>query len=585
MIYSKYTNNLHGRIFLKNRFYKMNRSIIAIFFSCSMILIKVFWKKKIAHKKSNHSGMIVLEEKNTVFISKFRKNVGNFFNSISTVFGRKNFFNMKTGTNFFFTLIFPSEKIFSLNSFNISIIFGSEFFGLGEVFLFRNRIEVSNGFGGVFFYIFRFFPYNFRKKINFFIKYRFFCLSFFHPTLILISNKSGFLKIFMLSKKKKDLFFLNKIGTKKNLLPRIMSIDFTTIRGKLFLSIIIENKILNFTILFGKNKNLIKIQLIAKLKYHGSSSMNFLIWGQGFNRLLFTGDTDGKIFVWNNLLFPIVYISNPGLSVSDLGSFSFSHSFFTIFKKNQLKIRRHKGKEMFKFLPHVILKNFRLKKFPSKTLNFLTIKFCFTIKKRTQKIFDYFKRFYLELEEDIYLAENLLFWNRIILNMCEQMCLKKIRVTFFRYIFLKFKKINLKIFDKTQKFYFNKIKQLFYLKNIGKYRKLSKVEIQLDQSCKKFSQKNANYKKCRNCKRIFLIKICNMRNFFRCPYFHKNIIFYSFRRIFFYGSEIKQKLYPSLNLKLKKYSSFHNSKISYKKEINLNYVFQKNNFWINPKEF
>ena len=564
----------------------MNRSILAVFFSCSIILVKLFLRKNNKFQKTNNSRMLVLWKKNNVFISELRKNIGNFLNSFSTFFGRKIFFNMKTGTDFFFTLIFPSEKIFSLNSFSMSIIFASEFFGLGKVFFFKNRVELSNGFGEVFFFISRFFPYKFKKKIKFCIKYRFFCISFFHPAIILISNGYGVLKIFKLSKKeKKAIFVLTKIGSKKKFCHKIISIDFATISGKLFLGIIIGNKLLIFTIIFGRNKSLVKIQLISTIKHHGSSGLNFLVWGKGFTPLLITGNTDGKIFIWNNLLFPIVYISNPGSSVSDLGSFSFSHSFFTIFKRNQLKIRKNKGGEIFKILPQIILKNFRLKNFPLKTLNFLTIKFCFKIKNYTLNIFKYFKRFYLELEEDVYLFENFLFWNRIILNMCEQISLKKTKVPFCWYIFLKFKNKNLKLFDKTQKLYFNKVKQLFYIKNIGKYRKLSKIEVQLDQKCKKFSQENTKYKICRNCKRVFLIKICNMRNFYKCPYFHKNIIFYSSRRIFFFDSEIKQKFYPSLNLKLKTYSSFHNSKISYKNKINLNYLFQKNNFWINPKEF
>jgi hypothetical protein len=557
---------------------KFSKNVFFLFFSDHIKLIKIFNKKK-TEKNITIYKKLKLKKKQIAIRLENVNNTENVFKKIKSNLSQRSFCLLKTENGSIINFVFPSQNNFHLNFFNLSINHILQQSGPGEIFQYRNKIEFLDNHGGVSINISRFFPYNYKKTFRIGLNSSAFSIIFFHPLFIIIKNTSNVSKIYTIEKKN-NFFVFKKTGIIKDSLD-VVSIDYV-IEGKtIYLCLNLGKKLYNLKILLDDSKKIKSLTILSSIKLYTISTIDYLVFKKDLTRVIITGSSDGKIIVWNNYLYPIIYISNPDSFIHKITNASFFDSFFVIMKKGQNNSKRDKRFRNSEIIFPISITNFSSDNFLSNSPCFLLNQFYSLMKKTIDGPFEKFLYIYENIKKRFLSTDNNIISNRVILKMCEMVFVNKLRPSSVKFIFLKIlDKISWKTPESENSFF--KKKSLMYLRIVGKNRNLSFSEIYIDLIHNK--KKNfQNYFKCSECNRFYKIKLFSMKNRIKCPFFHfinenhleeQYIKDYKFFKNFDYDLS-KTSGYSSLSSDLKIFT---------KKDFDFKKIFQKNHFWKNLKE-
>ncbi|ABW98312.1 hypothetical protein HAN_3g511 (nucleomorph) [Hemiselmis andersenii] len=351
---------LNSIILIKNNFF-------FLVFSSYIVLAKLF--SKIQFSKISDFKIFSGEKKiskiklNTILETKSKKN-SSFIHGLF-LFGSKNFEFLFMQTK--------KKQLFIFSYFRDH----SAFFSPKELFLVQGKkntgISVIDYFKNFFFYsasvnciqigqiisfpylFFRFFKII--KGLNFVIKIKFHSLGIVYSAI----SKGSF---FVLVEKKKKLshFSIFQIGKLVNNYFFLLSLYTVFSTAEIFIAALSFNKLETFKLSFDQKKKLVSIQLCGSNETITFGNLTSLVWGGIFSKVLFTGDSSGKISIWNELLIPLLEIKNFNHSIKDLKILSDFSSFIVIIKKEKFSYKEIKKKKIFKNIPKTTIKLYAFKK-------------------------------------------------------------------------------------------------------------------------------------------------------------------------------------------------------------------------------
>lgn len=266
-------------------------------------------------------------------------------------------FLMQTKKNFFyfFEYILDKDQFLLLN--RIDVLKGLKIIGLDKISFYKDFFfSISGGnsilIGKVFLY-----PYFFLKIYPFLIGHKFLKKIKIHPLIVIFSaNLENFYFYFIFKRRGKINFIqIGKMSTKK-----IFSMAYTKLDSKkeFFLAIINMQKIQTYKIRFTVKKEFRSIKLCGMTEFINTGNFLFLSWSEIFYKILVTGSNDGKIFLWNKILIPLIEIKNYWYSIKDIKIFDNLPIFVVVLKKERNEFKSYPQKKTSKNLPNSSIKIF-----------------------------------------------------------------------------------------------------------------------------------------------------------------------------------------------------------------------------------
>lgn len=510
-----YSSELIGKEIFLIKLIILNQSLILLF---SPIYILKFNK----FTEYYHPNSLICSLKDTIQGKiLFRINLETKKRITSNFLLKYNFkeFNLEiiTGTNFLFTLKEPRIDKISFRPYTFLITSTLTFSGFRKLKGLESDLECSLGFSKINFYLTRIYPTFIKKEINVLNGIKFLDHLNIHSLILSsVSNDSG-LNVWSWAFEKNPTFFLQICKLK---IFQIENFKFFFNPLNCCINIVIKtfSSLSTFRILFDKNKVFLKFENLGKIEDSLIFSLVSIFWKYDVNPKLIGCFSYGRILLWNELLIPIIQISNNCFSIIDLISKKKSFKYIFILKKNKSLKQEIGGKNFLKSFSQIFLSELNPVKY-SKTESFKKNWFLwnmhieyYTIKPFLMKIFP--RRFHL-FHKIIFL----MFYRKILLSSennshinsdkKEILNIKKIENILYRPTILKF--------CGWKKIMAEKIKFIFLV--FGKKRYFTKQEIYFEQFIREIERKNIYFKKCKVCLRSWKF-VPNKSDSNYCPFNH-----------------------------------------------------------------
>jgi hypothetical protein len=514
---------LHESIYF-NSFETSCFFLIFLYFPfCINILAIKFYNKK--------NKLIKNSKKNFYYIIKdsivFKANINSLKNLIMSVsfFKYKNIQNfcIKTNNNFIYIISALNEQFSIISPNSYSILHGKKMFGGGKINILSNNLIYSRGYNSILLGIFSIFPYFFFKSIKIFKGINFITYVKINFILMILKTKPRNLKIFEINFSNLHKSFvisqICNITVKEN---SVNLLDILVLNNEILIANYENNSIKTWKIKFDLYKKIKKFQPCGFLNSFNNSILSFLYWGGTFRNYLFTGEINYRIMIWNELLIPILKINNIGFFLLD-SKFSVQISgFILIFKKIYKKIQNKKTTIYNKRLFQTTIKFYSNWDPLKSTFRFIfdRIYYLGIIKKLNKR---------LNFKDIIYNFDNInknsifyQFMSILTINILENIKKKMIDLSslYFLYRLLIEKFWNLFIFKLNLSFLIIKKELLCQFWKIGKSRKISLNEIEVEQWLSKNKKKSFVFKTCTICKRISKLKFNFKKKINICEFSH-----------------------------------------------------------------
>ena len=520
-----------GKEYITNSLKIFKNTIIASFLPFNIIKIKDLSeqgnkKRPILNDNDRKSTKIIFRlnfELKKKFVLNF--NYNNYFGHFTI--------EIETGKKFFFCLTKSTNKSLFLETDVFSITCCYETLGLRNFSNTNQYVRENSGFSRCYFYLRKIYPYHMVKEVEIFSGLKFIREVFFHPISVFVSNSSGCIIWLPISFNEKRFELLQICNFRISGFKKF-KFSFSPLNCSFYLSLISNSSLSIYRSFFNNEKKFLRIENLSKWEDSLVNSLSEIFWHLNIHIYLIGGFVDGKIFIWNEFLIPIIQFINPSFSIFNFGLEETFFGFIFLLKKNTLNIRNYGKKKLLKFLPQTIIAQVNLSKCKKtgnlnkewslmKNMNWDNFK----------KNFPNFSKFsnYKTMDYKIFLKVN-----RIYIDSIDYLILKL--PTFknlFNLGFLTdtfFKKNLIKVF-RNQKILFS---FKFIVNIIGIRRYLTRQEIEKEQCITRSNSKKFAYIRCDICVRIWKVMFNSIKNHF-CPFCHFLGDFYSFDKLQIYIHE------------------------------------------------
>lgn len=424
-------------------------------------------------------------------------------------------FSFQTKKKFSYIILYFFDRFSFFHSNEVIIIRSTKQWDQKNVFYFKNFFcfgKEKKGFylGRIFFY-----PYFFVKFFKIMKYFEKILKIDFLPHLSLVYNDLGNYYFFFIKKMKKIYSFI-QVGKKKNEKPILVS--FTQINRKLeiFIALLFFNRLETFVLKFEKKK--IKcLNLCASTETLTLANFYSITWGGIFSKFLITGCSDGKIFLWNEVLIPMLEIRYFCASIKDLKIFPKSGLFLVVIKREGLNFQEKR--KILKKLPQTTLNIYYFQKIQTINFNFFSNFVNILNSHNLQWFFlNYFKK--KILKNHCIKGGGILFSiGKLVLMYVEKKneIYNFLNFFFFKKIFNFYQSKRNYLYD--DKGFFKKNLFFFRFDIVCRLRKFSIREIKYEQKLLLECKKSFFYYKCIICERVSK-KVIELGRRKFCPFFH-----------------------------------------------------------------
>nr|UXY87077.1 hypothetical protein 1634Bnrm1_p037 [Cryptomonas sp.] len=551
-------NFLFESIFLNSINWLYFNSMFIFFpFCINLLVLKIKSKKNSVINNYTDRNNIYFVLKNDV-VFRTKKEYLRSFITFSTLlmYNKINNLCIRTIENNSFIISITRDKSLVLGPHVMSVIYGSDKFGQGEILTIQNNIIYSHGYNSISLGIIMVFPYTFVKKIEILKGINFIINIKINPVLLVYTTKFGKMQFFQISCKDLGQFLtIFPIGSFKVTETSYFLWDILVSKNVIFIANSEYNYIRTWKITLDINMEIKNFQTCGFVHAFNDTILSFLYWGGMFYNFLFTGGMDGKLIIWNELLIPILKINISGSSILDSKLSPDFSGFVLVFRKDCTQIHSEKKDRCIRYLPQTTLKIYTNWKKNGQNLHFIINKLYFLSKKLEPNSFFDWKIFLRYSEKFKKNTTCIVFIVHFILSICDKIKSKEVELQalVFCYKFLKHKCWANIFFDKKSFFLSKRKELLFQLFKIGKIRNLSLIEIEIGELISLKRKFSVFYRKCDECNRISKFQLMHQSGKIFCLFSHDVK-----KKFFYFLSQYKPNSLKNFKLDLDSFGSIPN---------------------------